>query len=445
MPTTSTQGGSGEKRKADGHISDLADMEPEKKTPKSDQEKPAAKEEVEEEDMFSDVEIINVSEDKGKSIEIVTINDTILESPEKSDESKENSDHAGSLKDDILTKIEPKDDSSILQYDEENTVTKTTPDLEEPNDDSDILAEENSSMKESSTEDAGKLDVNLDNANATSTPDQGRLRQANLLGQKDTSSEDSQVHIASQNETLKMSSPPEKSASQEIAESFKTPQENETGLVIVIMKPSEFKKLSDSTKIDDHFFLPQKKIPQDFSLRLKKMINNKTDLTRRLSDASGLSGSSSGYNADTSSVGTGSGSSGSNRDRLSIMPETLIEPHKVLSPLPKRLWPKKQRNTKEADIKKTSEVSGELKIKDNVKVFAKWVERTDIKFWPGIIKEQDTESEDKYIIKFDDGYEKAIKKEDVVRADALIPGKGSFDRIDPKYRNNYFNFYVCLM
>lgn len=64
-----------------------------------------------------------------------------------------------------------------------------------------------------------------------------------------------------------------------------------------------------------------------------------------------------------------------------------------------------------------------IKIKDNVKVFAKWVERTDVKFWPGVIKEQEEpEHEDKYLVEFDDGYEKAVKKEDVIRADALIPG-----------------------
>ena len=109
------------------------------------------------------------------------------------------------------------------------------------------------------------------------------------------------------------------------------------------------------------------------------------------------------------------------------MPETAIEPHKVLSPLPKRLWPKKQRNAQEAIVKKKSSIpDDQIKIKDNVKVFAKWVERTDVKFWPGIIKEQEEpEDEDKYLVEFDDGYEKAVKKEDVIRADALIPGQGT--------------------
>ena len=50
------------------------------------------------------------------------------------------------------------------------------------------------------------------------------------------------------------------------------------------------------------------------------------------------------------------------------MPETLIEPHKVLSPLPKQL--------------------------------------------PAV-----------QIDVFEDGYEKTVKKEDIIRADALVPGK----------------------
>ena len=85
------------------------------------------------------------------------------------------------------------------------------------------------------------------------------------------------------------------------------------------------------------------------------------------------------------------------------MPETLIEPHKVLSPLPKQL-PTVQ------------------KIKDNMKVFAKWAGRTDIKFWPGIIKQEEAEQDDKHLIVFEDGYEKTVKKEDFIRADALVPG-----------------------
>ena len=106
----------------------------------------------------------------------------------------------------------------------------------------------------------------------------------------------------------------------------------------------------------------------------------------------------------------------------SIMPETLIEPHNVLSPLPKRLRPQKLMNVIEKGTKKSEPAV--QKIKDNMKVFAKWVERTDVKFWPGIIKQQEeAEQDDKHLIVFEDGYEKTVKKEDIIRADALVPGK----------------------
>ena len=106
------------------------------------------------------------------------------------------------------------------------------------------------------------------------------------------------------------------------------------------------------------------------------------------------------------------------------MPETLIESHNVLSPLPslpKRLWSQKQKNVIEKNTKKSEPAV--QKIKDNMKVFAKWVERTDIKFWPGIIKQEEAEQDDKHLIVFEDGYEKTVKKEDFIRADALVPGK----------------------
>jgi hypothetical protein len=114
---------------------------------------------------------------------------------------------------------------------------------------------------------------------------------------------------------------------------------------------------------------------------------------------------------------------------FSIMPETLIEPHNVLSPLPKRLWPQKQKDVVEKNTKKSEPAV--QKIKDNMKVFAKWVERTDIKFWPGIIKQEEAEQDDKNLIVFEDGYEKIVKKEDIIRADALVPGMHAPDSKEP--------------
>lgn len=54
-----------------------------------------------------------------------------------------------------------------------------------------------------------------------------------------------------------------------------------------------------------------------------------------------------------------------------------------------------------------------------MKVFAKWVERTETRYWPGVIKE---EKEDQLSILFDDGFEKEMKREDILPADGLLPG-----------------------
>ena len=99
------------------------------------------------------------------------------------------------------------------------------------------------------------------------------------------------------------------------------------------------------------------------------------------------------------------------------MPEATIEPHKVLSPLPKRLHPPSK---KEETIIETKEEEEETQIYDiGTPVFAKWVEKTDVRFWPGKIKEIDKE---KYLILFDDGFEKSMKIEDFIKADSLLPG-----------------------
>ena len=117
------------------------------------------------------------------------------------------------------------------------------------------------------------------------------------------------ANLGGENETLKITSSPE----EEVAEKFKTPEENDSRFVIALIKSSEFKKISGLIKVEDHFFLPKNKVPPSFNL--KKHFLTTKDLTKRLSDVSGLSAGSSGYQADTSSIGTGSGSS-SNRDRL---------------------------------------------------------------------------------------------------------------------------------
>lgn len=137
----------------------------------------------EEEDMFSDTEasniedsimVVNVSEDKTKSIEIVTLGDSISSDSDTESPKPKKIDENKVVKKNVMTKVEPQDD-------ETNT------------------GEDNSSMKESSNNDdnpeAANEEVDLDNAAQTSTPDQGRLRPNS---QANTSLEDSQA-LSSEN------------------------------------------------------------------------------------------------------------------------------------------------------------------------------------------------------------------------------------------------------
>ena len=144
--------------------------------------------------MFSDTEasniedsimVVNVSEDKTKSIEIVTLGDSDTESPKpkKIDENKV-------VKKNVMTKVE-----KFLGQNFE----KVKNFLNSSQDDETNTGEDNSSMKESSNNDdnpeAANEEVDLDNAAQTSTPDQGRLRPNS---QANTSLEDSQA-LSSQN------------------------------------------------------------------------------------------------------------------------------------------------------------------------------------------------------------------------------------------------------
>ena len=137
----------------------------------------------EEEDMFSDTEasniedsivVVNVSEDKTKSIEIVTLGDSISSDSETESPKPKKTDENKAVEKSIMTKVEPQDD-------ETNT------------------GEDNSSIKESSNNDVNPDPANegidLASAAQTSTPDQGRLRPNS---QANTSLEDSQA-LSSQN------------------------------------------------------------------------------------------------------------------------------------------------------------------------------------------------------------------------------------------------------
>lgn len=187
-----------------------------------------------------------------------------------------------------------------------------------------------------------------------------------------------------------------------------------------------------------------------------------TQHQKRLSDVSSLSSnsrttSSSGYLGGDSGTSTISGSS-SKRDRHSIMLDLPIEPHKILSPLPqrvpiqqqviseeveneaksgkktkKKLLKKSERNHGKAGVvtkddkqpvvvKKSKKDDQENKFGEGTRVFAKWVEKTEVRYWPGKLKKNENEGEEKLLVLFDDGYERLLKQEEVIPVDTLEPG-----------------------
>ena len=373
----------------------------------------------EEEDMFSDVEVVT-EEEKRKSIEVVTLGDSISESPETFSDSKEDS----LVKQEPLSETVTEDSPPDPPETQDISSTKESSSSEEINKDSPKIAQSLQIARpgDLDREDSLKI-IDLGEAAQTSTPD----RSSQIESSNKQNSAPSQVEVSSssssnsaknyhEEETLKIVNSSDEKEDDD--SHFKTPEED-SGFVVALMKPSEFKKIANLSKVEDHFYVTRSIPNLHEKFRQLLPIFKKGDMMRRLSDLSGLSGGSSGYHGDMSSVGSSSNAS-SNRDRLSIMPETRIEPHKVLSPLPKRLWPQKHQPKEDDEPQEKLKLPKKAeKLKNDVKVFAKWVERTDIKFWPGIIKE---DQEDKSLILFDDGYEKMVKKEDIVRADALLPG-----------------------
>ena len=198
----------------------------------------------------------------------------------------------------------------------------------------------------------------------------------------------------------------------------------------------------------------------------------------RVSDVSSLSSNSagsSGYLADTgSSIGSGSSVSSMPRDRLSIMPEADVTTHNVISPLPKKALPKsgyfhrmkalaennenqdeekddelelEKENAKkdEADQKKkekksrrksgtekppvVEKVGRYLPLKKGQPVFAKFQERTIVRYWPAKVlnvvegqeEEEIDDSELLFEVKFiEDGIVTTLKAEELIPCSALV-------------------------
>lgn len=64
-------------------------------------------------------------------------------------------------------------------------------------------------------------------------------------------------------------------------------------------------------------------------------------------------------------------------------------------------------------------VASTHQISEGSRVFAKWVERTEIRYWPGVVQ---SILDEKFIVKFEDNYERTLKNGDLIRVDALEPG-----------------------
>ncbi len=223
-------------------------------------------------------------------------------------------------------------------------------------------------------------------------------------------------------------------------------------------------------------------VPKDQANKLHKMpelrhflagsptLAHSLSSSRRLSDSSsssGLSGSTrppsgTGYCADSTSSGgssltlsLSSGDSGK-RSRLSTIPETSIEPHSVISPLPQARYkkllgsdglreekesppleitelpegrtssPKKERG--ELSKKAEAPLNPSKIIAANRLVFAKFRERTMFRYWPakvdGPAPGQDDNDCDRWMVTFcDDGNERELPTNELIPLDSLLPGQ----------------------
>ena len=103
------------------------------------------------------------------------------------------------------------------------------------------------------------------------------------------------------------------------------------------------------------------------------------------------------------------------------MPETVIAPHRVPSPLPRRLRTQKNEHPKlpeeEPKTLEVPQIKPQIEPEIGMPVFAKWVDKTLILYWPGKIKDI---REEKFLIEYEDGVEKLLKRDDFMIADGMV-------------------------
>jgi hypothetical protein len=404
------------KRSADSQLSEEETFSPKKVARLEDKEI-----EEEEQDMFenSDVEIL--SQDTN-NVEVVTLGDSMSESTTTF--SLESSHDKSSLDEAKNTSCSKESSESLKVGGQQPPSSRDS-----SNDESNVCAGEKSGLIQESphglslskgieaeispNEKSAEIieespKVIVEKKFKTSTPGQ-------VQSETQAYNETIEETTAKDEDTMKLCTPPDEETTNK-DDAFKTPNED-FGYTVVVMKTSEYNKLSSTdVQVDTHFA-----IKQEMQLKvLKKMLISSSGL-KRLSDISSLSGGSSGYQGDVSSS-TGSSlltsSDGSKRDRLSIMPEMNIPSHKTLSPLPKRLLTSVKENKGVDDSTVPTLFPSPLEA--GTPVFAKWVERTNVKFWPGVIQKEVEDS--KYSVLYEDGLIKVLKVEDIIPADGLQPG-----------------------
>eukprot|EP00095_Tigriopus_kingsejongensis_P010633 maker-scaffold1028_size131186-snap-gene-0.56 protein:Tk10633 transcript:maker-scaffold1028_size131186-snap-gene-0.56-mRNA-1 annotation:"PREDICTED: uncharacterized protein LOC593800" len=175
--------------------------------------------------------------------------------------------------------------------------------------------------------------------------------------------------------------------------------------------------------------------------------------------SSSTSASSAGYQADGSSgISSSSGSDARcQRDRLSVMPEMGIVPHNIVAPLPRlSSYPKagiarplekvldgalaanKLGTGEPRRMAQTpSEEPGgtKLQLYADCHVFAKFVEKTLVNFWPATILSH--EIDDVWKVKFTDGVVKDLRTQDLIPATCLARGHEVNVFFDGKDQGNY--------
>ena len=361
---------------------------------------------------LTDIDEQNPGKLPKKEISVITLSDSFNESSEntfslnelQADESRQST----SIADDSVIVVESQEPSF------ENIPPTKTLILTDNNSPAVVNYPETSTpgrLTDCGTKDDGKTAVNISQS-PVSEKETIPLVTSNFDQNLKNKDGDTLVSAVDENEhEVKSASQPVNEDDKDTTLPMSSPEDD--GYVMVAMKAKDFRRLTDTK---DYEVLGNWQYVGDLGEIGSRLKPKSVFLSKRLSEFSSLSGGSSGYNADSSS---GISSEGSKRDRLSILPEARIDPHHVISPLPTPSFRKPKVQTKSTIPPPPRTTDYELELE--MRVFAKWVEKTTVKYWAGKVHEIIEENQ-RFIVRFDDGYDKSLKKEDILPADSLIPG-----------------------